>query len=125
MAESSLTGLRMPEENHDGTRLAASLGYLAWQYLAGAVMEVFRENQALEDRDRKRTPANSEDWTVCDQMRQDLWVRARACWCARTGIRSQHFPYSRDAVVKIYLRYRKRSSLEVAAFEAEIRRAGG
>ena len=107
------------------TNLAGSLRYLAWYHLAGAVLEVYRENERLDAERRASVEARSDEWATCDMLREELWVRVRAHWCELSGHPPQHFPYSHDAVAKLYFRFRKRSDAEVAAFEREIKMASG
>lgn len=102
-----------------GERLGKSLRHLAWHHIAGAVMDVFRENQRREE--VKAGPkASADEWATHSHLRRDIHDRAMQNWCARTGKNCQWWPYSEDQVARLYFRYRKRSAAELKAFEREI-----
>ena len=115
-----MPGLDDLEMEKPGGNLGKSLGYMAWYHIAGAVIDVYRENQRLEETGKHLCPAGADEWAICSLLRNGLWTRCRACWARRTGHPPHHFPYNEDAVAKLYFRFRKRSEEEVNAFEREI-----
>lgn len=99
-------------------RLKNSLAYLSWSHIAGAVMDVFRENQAAEERGGEKASADS--WGLESERRRSVWERARDHWARRAKKDTNAFPYNEDGVVRLYFRYRKRNEDELAGFAEEI-----
>jgi hypothetical protein len=111
--------------NPDNGRLAKAFWYLEWHYIAGAVMEVFRENQRLEEADKDAIKASADSWCICEPLRQDVYQRARRNWLARTKEPVTTWPYNVDYTALVYFKFRKRNPEELKAFEQEIQRASG
>lgn len=114
------------QQNH---RLQKSLRYLSWHLLAGAVLDAFRANEQQE-KTGTDYPASSDAWLMSDVKRRQLFLCVRDSWILRarasTGEKALDecwFPYSIDAVVRMYHRFRKRSAEEVDAFSLEIDQA--
>lgn len=101
--------------------LRAWCKFLGWQYLAGAVLDVYAENIMNEEEDWRKGSADAWSWST--PLRQELLRRTREKWCERSELDPTWFPYSQDAVVKMWLRFRKRSPAEVAEFRREIEAA--
>ncbi len=97
--------------------------YLDWYYSAGAVLDVYRENQKRAKDDPSTIAACSESWTYNDRLRQEIHQRACTFWCVRTGLDHTYFPLSVDAVSRLYLRYRKRTVAESKRVEVKIEEA--
>ncbi len=103
-----------------GDRLCKSLDYLHWRHLAGAVLDVFRENQKREGDGEAERKASADEWSICDGPRREIHDRARAIWCCRTGKGANWWPYNEDATSRLYFRFRKRNKAEVEGFAREI-----
>ena len=106
---------------HEIGKLEKSLGYLAWNLSFGAVLDVFDENTANEKEEPVESiKANSDQWANSSTLRRHIFNRAKDFWCLRAGLDHTWFPLSEDAVVRMYMRIRKRSADEVEAFRKEI-----
>lgn len=101
-----------------GRQFENSLDYLQWHYIAGAVLKVFIENREREE--VIGIKASADVWATYSTFRTQIWNRARRHWCEKTGLDDTWFPYSEDAVARLYFRFRKRNDEEIAAFAAEI-----
>lgn len=104
-------------------KLIPSLGYLDGRYLAYAVLRVFRENEKTAN--ISGFDANADTWASNSTMRQDIFDRARKVWCQTMQEDFTWFPYSEDAVARLYLRLRKRNADEITAWEKELKDALG
>jgi hypothetical protein len=104
-------------------RLEKSLSYLTWPQLAGAVLDVFTENQRREGPAAYK--ASADIWCLDETLREDIHQRACRFWCARTKLDRTYFPLSVDAVARLYFRFRKRNHDEVCGFKDEIAKANG
>lgn len=102
----------------DAGRLEKSLTYLHWSYVAGAVMDVFRQNQGREAIGGEK--ASADTWGLEDHLRLEVWARVRQFWSNRSGLPADKFPFTVDQTVRVYMRYRKRNEDELRAFELEI-----
>lgn len=98
--------------------LEKSLGYLAWQHIMGAVLDVLQENKRLWKAE-KWPEASSDDWAIQDLWRTRLCYRVAQRWAERAN-ESGPFPYSVDQVVRLYMKVRKRNEDEVAEFESQV-----
>ena len=99
--------------------LAKTMGYLDWSHIAGAVLDVFLENQQAE-KEESASPASADTWCIVDSQRQQIFERARENWCKRTKLDPIWFPYSVDGVARLYFRFRKRNAQEINNFKMEI-----
>lgn len=98
-----------------------SLSYLAWHYLAQAVMTVYRENQANEaDPTQCQFTSNSDAWLQYSAARAEVWQRTREVWCRLTRLGPEWFPYNEDATTRVYCRYRKRGEADLRCWEDEM-----
>jgi hypothetical protein len=107
----------------DRGRLEKSLAYMSWKYVAAAILAVFRGNQARE-KEKGAFKASADVWMSVDGLRQRNFEACRRHWCDLTKLDVTYFPLSVDAVARLYFKVRKRNPDEVAAFEAEVQRAG-
>lgn len=108
-------------EKNDNGRLGKSMAYLSWHHLAGAVLDVFRENEAGEA--VRGLKANADVWAVSSELRHEIWQRVRRKWCDRSGLDMTWWPFSEDAVARLYFRFRKRNADEIDGFAQEIESA--
>jgi hypothetical protein len=99
-------------------RLEKSLQHLCWRHAAGAVLDVFRENESQEE--RRGVKASADLWCIRDDLRGEIHRRAAGFWARRTGLGPAEFPYTVDTVARLYFRFRKRNQAEVAGFAREI-----
>lgn len=98
--------------------------YLNWRHLAGAVLDVFHENQMNEE-NPGAIKASADIWCSNEELRQQMWKKAQHYWCVRSGYNRwpdgfTYFPLSVDAVVRMYFRIRKRKQEEVDGFDREV-----
>ncbi len=101
-------------------RLEKSLSYLHWSHIAGAVLDVFLENQERQSADPLTHKASADVWGTVDALRLEVWHRARHFWAKRTGFDCSYYPYSVDGTARLYFRFRKRNADEVLLFKQEI-----
>jgi hypothetical protein len=78
------------------------------------VLSVYVEN------DRNGEKRKSDNWSIVDERRARIWEQARAHWIALARCRADYFPYSVDAVARLYFRYRKRTNKEVNGLAVEL-----
>jgi hypothetical protein len=97
--------------------------YLAWQWLVGAVLAVFHENEARYEDKSCATKASADTWCILHDLREDICQRTCRHWCRLTGWDRTRFPYNVDAVVSLYMRIRKRSLSDIEAFDHEVAEA--
>lgn len=95
-----------------------SMTYLDWRPFAAAVLEVYRQN---EKNGSPEYLASADVWATIDDLRQDIHDRTKQAWCRITGKDKTWFPYSVNAVSRLYFRFRKRNDAELMAFEQEIK----
>jgi hypothetical protein len=90
--------------------------HMHWAYLAKAVHFVYRENST----GRMGLSPTTDDWCIKTAPRKDIMERVVRHWERMTRESAFNFPFSEDAVFSLYMRLRKRSAEEVAAYEAEV-----
>lgn len=95
--------------------LLPTLDYLSPAHVARAVFGVYRANELAGD-----PPANSDVWTMSSEHRLAIWERTRREWCRATGLGVEWFHLNEDATARLYLRLRKRSTVELSAWETEL-----
>ncbi len=100
-------------------RLEKSFDYLCWRYIALAMLDVYRENQA-NDSQPGAIKAMADSWGINSVLRQQIFDRVRAAWCVHADSDGKHFPYSVDYVAFLYFRYRKRTKEEIQLFNEEL-----
>jgi hypothetical protein len=110
-------------ESKNGGRFEKSFQYLSWYYSAGAVLNVFHENERRFRAGECRFKACADIWCINDDLREDCNERARRHWCRLTKLDDTYYPLSIDAVARLYFRIRKRRKEEIEAFDREIRDA--
>ncbi len=104
----------------DETNLRGSCDYLHWRHVAGAVMDVYRENEGREESGACPIKARADVWSVSSVHRRQIHDRARWYWQQRVKLGEEWWPYSEDCVARLYFRFRKRNQAELKGFEAEI-----
>lgn len=100
-------------------RFEHSFEFMDWRYAAGAVLDVFHENQRNEQLPGA-IKASADLWCMSESLRLQMWTRAMHFWCVRSGLHFTCFPLSVDSVSKIYLRIRKRKKEEIDGFDKEV-----
>lgn len=103
-------------------RFGKSMEYLAWYYSAGALLDVYHDNQRRE-KEGNGIKASADLWAINERLRADVHERACRFWSIRTGLNHTYFPLSVDAAARLYFRIRKRQQSEVEAFDAEVEEA--
>jgi hypothetical protein len=99
-------------------RLEKSLAFLAWRHIAGAILDVYRQNQAQEATGGIK--ASADLWSIREDLRQEVHRRATVFWAKRAGEIPQEFPYNSNFTARMYFRFRKRNQEEVQDFAREI-----
>lgn len=94
--------------------LHQTLQYLDPLPFLQAVLLVYRENEAATGQH------GADTWAQNDRMRYQLWVRTARHWCRLTNEARCRFPYSVDAVVVVYTRYRKRHKDRLGEWERDL-----
>lgn len=61
----------------------------------------------FENVEREDKKPGSEHWTTHSESRRWLFEEVRQLFCTRKGVNLWEFPYSEDAVVLYWFRYRK------------------
>lgn len=92
--------------------------YLEGFLLVLAVGDVFLSNVAAETRDPNRPKASADAWVWHSSLRKDIFTRTVDRWVSHSGFSILDFPFSQDAVAKVYLKYRKRSFEQANAIRA-------
>lgn len=103
-------------------KLVPTLRYMRGDYLALAVLRVFRDNQLAELKNLPGTvhPANADTWAYNSAMLTDVVERTQKHWCPIAKKDATWFPDSRNVIARLYLRFRKRNEEELAAWEKEL-----
>lgn len=102
-------------------KIVPTLWYLRGDFLALAVLRVYRYNEKYET--ISGFGPNDETWTTNSAQRKDLYERTRQEWGRLAAKDFTWFPYSEDAVARLYLRYQKRSGDELKKWERELEKA--
>src|SRR5688500_10656101 len=102
-------------------KIVPTLGYFDGKYLAAAVLRVFRYNEKYAA--VASWEATADAWTLHTHLRADIFVRTRAEWCKLTEKDFTWFPFSEDAVARLYARFCKRSPDEIDTWEKELNEA--
>jgi hypothetical protein len=100
-------------------KLIPTLAYTRGEFLALAVLHVYTAN-ATQTVISGFTETD-QCWIVNSVLRADLHTRARLQWSKMTGRDFTWFPFSEDAVVRLYARYQKRTTDELASWERELK----
>lgn len=90
--------------------------YLQWSYIAKAVLIVYKDNKIGGE----GISPQSDLWIANSVLRQSIYKRTIKEWCILTSLEWTDFPYSEDGVIKIYMRYRKRSASELEGYANEL-----
>jgi hypothetical protein len=91
--------------------------------MARAVLHVFMQND--NDSPISGTGASSDDWTMMQSFRTDLYRRVKEAWVVETKskIFIDYFPWNEDVVVLTYVRIRKNGSAQLTTWEKELKGA--
>lgn len=91
--------------------------------MARAVLHVFKQND--HDSTISGTGASSDDWTMVETFRADLYRRVKEAWVVETKskIFVDYFPWNVDVVVSAYVRIRKNGSAQLDTWEKELKGA--
>jgi hypothetical protein len=102
-------------------KLVPTLWYLRGEFLALAVLNVYRYNEKFQT--ISGFSPDDETWATNAAQRRDLLDRTRQEWCRIAGKDFTWFPYCEDAVARLYLRYQKRTDAELKKWERELNEA--
>lgn len=75
--------------------------YLDGRHVVAAVFYVYLDNCVFEGLSKRS--ANSQAWTLLDELRKDLHDRVRTRWTAISGKDRDWFPYSVEYVCRLYV----------------------
>lgn len=101
-------------------KLIPTLAHINPVHFALAVLKVYRLNEQAWEAKVGFAEANADLWGINSVYRGHLYANVAREWTALTGIDHREFPFTEDAVVKMYFRFRKRSAAEVAAWDQEL-----
>lgn len=101
--------------------IVPTLWYLRGEFLALAVLRVYRQNEHAAP--VSGCEAEDETWGTNSAQRRDLLDRTRQEWCRIAGKDFTWFPYAEDAVVRLYMRYRQKTSGNLQLWEIELNEA--
>jgi hypothetical protein len=108
--------------DEDEGRLGKSCDYLSWRYLAKAVLQIKEDIDAGKVLGPK---GDADSWVLCSILRAELHNRVRERWASLVNEDNPKrdmtwWPYSEDAVARLFLRIRKRNDTEIAGFVREV-----
>src|SRR5262245_60128336 len=72
------------------------------------------------EEEQRGIKASADLWSIRQDLREEVHRRAAAFWAKRAGSTPAEFPYGVDFTARLYFRFRKRNSEEVADFAREI-----
>jgi hypothetical protein len=102
-------------------KIVPTLWYLRGDFLALAVLKVYRYNEKVAV--ISGFHPNDETWATNSLQRKDIYDRTREEWGRLAGKDFTWFPYSEDAVARLYLRLTKRTADDLKAWEKELNAA--